>query len=79
MPLREMKTLRLFVLVASIFLHTPNDVIQQVTFQGYHLISVYSVIQSCPQTEILPFVPHLLKCSLAYVILAMSLYVIQNN
>jgi hypothetical protein len=49
MPLKEMKTLRLFVLVASIFLHTPNDIIQQVTFQRYHLISVYSTIQSCPR------------------------------
>jgi hypothetical protein len=45
MPLKKLKTLTLLALVASIFLHTPNDIIQQATFQRYHLISVYSVIQ----------------------------------
>jgi hypothetical protein len=48
MPLREMNTLRLLALIASIFLHTPYGIIQQATFQRHHLISVYSVIQSCP-------------------------------
>jgi hypothetical protein len=57
MPLKEMRTLKSFVLVASISLHTPNDIIQQTIFQQYHLISVYSVIQSCPLTEMLPFMP----------------------
>jgi hypothetical protein len=41
-------------LVASVSLHTLCDIIQQATFQGYHLILVYSAIQSCPQTEMFP-------------------------
>jgi hypothetical protein len=40
-------------LVTSVSLHTLCDIIQQAAFQGYHLILVYSVIQSCPQTEML--------------------------
>jgi hypothetical protein len=50
MPLREMNTLKLLALVASIFLHTPNEIIQQATFQRYHLISVYAVIQAYSQS-----------------------------
>jgi hypothetical protein len=43
MPLKEMKTLKLFAWVASIFLHTPNDIIHTGDFSALSFdLSVFS-------------------------------------